>query len=253
MKYHWSPRLWRGKGLALIAAASLAASAHAGLTPTKAPPTGEKSLPDILTNVYGGSFTSQGNDFVNGSGVTAVRIDDSNDQTWNSGSYSLRTLASFSSDKVSESFGFVDGTSGGSFQNLFDVSGKKLGATGSASHDFSSSFRLALDTTALSSGGDVYTSKDSDNADSRDHALTYRIDGLGNNLTTYVTFWEDLNIDLVSPNRSAHDFNDLAVELVRSGGATASAVPLPPAVWSGGMVLAGTLFMMRKRAQIQTA
>jgi len=247
MSYIRSLRLWRGKGLALIAAASFAAAAQAGLTSTKAPPTGEKSLVDILTNVYGGTFTSQGNDFTNGS-LTAVRLDDSNDQTWTSGTYSLRTLASYSNDNVSESFGSVNGSSGGSFDKLFDVSGKKLGATGSASNvDFGGSFRLALN-----SDGAVYTSKDSDNADNRDHALTYRIDGLGNNLTTFVTFWEDLNIDLVSPNRSAHDFNDLAVELVRSGGAAAAA-PLPPAVWSGGALLAGTFFMMRRRAQLQTA
>lgn len=41
----------------------------------------ETTISEILANVYGGEFAQDGNDLSNGT-VSAVRVDDSQDQVW---------------------------------------------------------------------------------------------------------------------------------------------------------------------------
>src|SRR5215207_2444823 len=114
----------RSLNASVIAAMLVCVSAQAGLTSTKAPFVGENSPSEILGDVYGGSFSASGSDFTNGA-IKAIRVDDDDDQTYGGGTYSARALAAYSSDKLSQSFGLLDGESGGSFDELFDVNGKK--------------------------------------------------------------------------------------------------------------------------------
>jgi hypothetical protein len=235
--------------IGLSAMALAAGAARASFTPFQSPPSREADQTQILAHTYGGTFTQAGEDFTNGA-IRAVRLDDSSgDQFFSGGTYSVRTLAKFANR--TEGFGFVTGVSGGSYQKLFGVSGSKFGGTGSASNVDTGSGSVRF---AMNGKSAVYTTADADNSGGRDAAITYRIDGVGDNITRYALFWENLNADEPAGVKTLNDFNDLVVEVWR-GGATksapgadgANAVPLPPAVWSGGAALVGALTLMRKR------
>src|SRR5829696_2712749 len=73
----------------------VAAPARAGFSSISTPPTREQDQAQILSHAYGGTFTPSGNNFTNGT-ITAVRVDDSADQTWSDGgTWNVRTLAAF--------------------------------------------------------------------------------------------------------------------------------------------------------------
>jgi len=232
--------------------------AQAGLTPIQSPPPGEKNQAQILSEFYGGKFMSSGNDFTNGS-LRAVRL--ISDSTFAAGDYAVKTIARFA--ERAEGFGFVDGTSGGSYHKLFEVSGSNFGATGSANvNTGSGSFRWAMNGKSA-----IYTSKESDNAKKQDALVTYRIDGTADRLTHYALFWENLNADEPANVHTRNDFNDLVVDVTKktstsignglgagvtgpSGGTNAA--PLPAAVWPGGAMLAGIL-LYRARRKLRVA
>jgi len=243
--------------------------ARAGFTSrVSSPPKGEQGVAAILGHSYRGKFTAtNGSDFTNGT-LTAVRVEDStadndplsvrgapgpdggtsSDQFWAifNGEFSARALARFAGK--AQTFGYVPSDSIGSeasesaaaFQRLFNVRGSGYNVTGSSKH-----IDLVGETWswARSGGGDTFTSAEGTNGDSRDHVITYRIDGLDNNRTTWALFWEDLDAGRAGHASSMSDFNDLVVEVsapnALSGGSSSVAAPLPPAAWSGLAMLSG--------------
>jgi hypothetical protein len=238
--------------IGLSAMALGARAAQASFTPFQSPPSREADQAEILGHAYGGTFTASGDDFTNGA-IRAVRIDDSSsDQLFTGGTYSVRTLAKFANR--TEGFGFVAGDSGGSYHKVFGVSGSNFGASGSATNVDAGSGSVRF---AMNGKSAVYTTASSENPGAQDAAITYRIDGVGDKITRYALFWENLNADEPSSVQTRNDFNDLVVEVSRGGGTKsapgaggadgATAVPLPPAVWSGGTALVGVLALMRKR------
>ncbi|QOV87324.1 hypothetical protein [Humisphaera borealis] len=232
--------------LGLGAVALLAASnAHAGITivaPT--PHASEATTEQILSHQYGGSFTALGNGFTNGS-VTATRIDDLNDVAWKGDLMTLNAIASFS--RSQQSVGLLLGKSGGGYEHLFAVN--QFGYLPAASTTVDTSgdfFRFVLD----NGGTNLRSSSLTTENPFGDQLVTYQIDGLGKGPSRYLLFWEDAPI-----GNSDQDYNDLIVEASFAGNGGPTAVPLPPAVWGGLIVLGGMAGAMyhKKRKQLQTA
>jgi len=224
-----------------------ASSAHAGLTTVNSPIyPGEMSIKTILGDIYGQSFNAVGKNLV-GSTITAKRVDDflkpSNgvlntlgsvgsaaDQIWDGKVNKATAKARYAA--FDQKFGYIDGASGGSYHNLFDVTGYGTAVTSdTVSIDIDGPFRLARN-----GQNGVQSSRNVDNADRLDHMVTYKIEGLvdGWKYTTWMAFFEDKNSIKGGPNAqfSDRDFNDLAVEL------KATAVPLPSAALMGLVGLA---------------
>ncbi|CAN5589221.1 hypothetical protein BH10PLA1_BH10PLA1_18020 [soil metagenome] len=227
------------KFLGLVAAIGLgvmsAGQAQAGYTTINAPATGEQSQAQILSHSLGGSFHSSGLNLTNGS-VTAVRVNDDNDQLFSGKIKSATTLGTFAS--------YTQGLAieaNHKLTQLFNVKGKGYNAVGEASNiDTPKTYEFVRTGT-----GDDMSSKNSENADGKDHLVTYLLKGKGIKGTTYVMFFEDKT----KQQHSDFDFNDLAV-LVKTGCPTA--VPLPAAAWSGLATLAGSALVAgyRKRRQL---
>jgi hypothetical protein len=237
----------------------VSASAWGGFTSVNPPPSGEKSIKQILDQVYGGSFTANGVNFTNGSkfatrihdtpeaGSRAVTVPTSlvydpyvlnagfqTDQVWSADSVDADARAKFA--LFSQKFGFAEGVAAVNYQNLMNVSGNGFDQSATASLDNMSNriWRWGRD-------GDngVFTSQISDNED-EDHMITYRIDNISRmgdeNVTTYLLFWEDK----YASQNSDFDFNDMVVE-IRS---TSAVVPEPSAI---GAVMALSGLMLRRR------
>lgn len=160
----------------------------------------------FFAHAYGGSFQANGLNYTNGA-VTATRIPDDQDEVYpqSASIISARALASFST--VAETFGFIPGTTGGSFDALFDVNGKNFNVTGQAGAvSMGSAYRLGR-----SGNGNTFSSQTSDNPDGRDHLITFEMSGLPNQQAgtrTVVLFWED-----TLSAQSDFDYNDMVVEL----------------------------------------
>jgi len=201
-----------------------ATNAHASFTTINAPAKGEVGQGAILANEYGGSFSANGVNFSNGS-ITATRVVQEDVPVLDI--LSAKAIGSFAA--YSQGFGY---SANGSVTNLFNVTGKKFNATGSVGVvDLPSEYNFVR-----TGQGSTVSSDRADNADGKDHLVTYLLTGNGVKADTYVLFWED---KLVKQG-SDFDFNDLAVE-VRFG--TPTVVPLPTAAWSGLATLAGGALM----------
>lgn len=217
----------------------------------------EMTHAQILGHTYGGTFAASGGvNFTNGA-VTAQRLDDGGggpgamtnlsastgggvstaDQCWGDGVLSARAIARFAgSDQI---FGIVDGDAGGSFERLFDVTGWGTNVTGSADNvDLSGqNFRFAR----AGRGDATFTSSDADNFFGADQMVSYHVTG-PNGLSKYVLFFEDVGAHLDSD----WDFNDMVIEVTSLS--APSAIPLPPAVWSGlAVLITGGLWNARAR------
>jgi hypothetical protein len=231
---------------AVLAAVGGATPAHAGLTPLSATPyPTEQGQAQIFANTYGGTFVANGSGFTNGS-VTATRVDDQRDVAWTGGKLSLTPVAAFSGSN--QALGLMAGTSGGSYQSLFSVNqfGYLSGASSTQLDLTGQTFRFALDNGATNLRT---TSLASDNG-SGDQLVTYKIDGVGNKGTsTYMLFWEDAPLAV-----SDRDYNDLVVKATFDGKGGPQAVPLPPAVAMGLLVMGGTVavrkWKQRRRARM---
>jgi hypothetical protein len=224
-----------------------AGTATANFTPVHAPPLGEATHNQILSQVYGGPFTASGLNFINGGGsgtIKATRVDDAlagggpgdnlhlvfgapggstTDQLWVDGIADAKAEAKFAA--YSQKFGY-DLLDGLGYQPLFNV--KITGPTGydvsgSNSHQFS----LGVPWNWARSGqGGTFNSQESRNTDGLDHMVTYQITDLTDpGKAVWMLFWEDLPGSFTSGS-SDRDFNDLAVEVRASPVAT---VPLPGA------------------------
>lgn len=232
----------RAVALMVLGASTLfAAQARAGFTAIEPSHNPGESQADILSNAYGGTFSAQsdGVSYSNGT-VTATRIDDSQDQTWSQGIVSARTLALFAVSP-SVTFGYVPGTSGGTFTPLFTAAGHGAGATGSTSTAVTPSGRYRF---AIQAGGQTYTSKDADNTGTlTDRAVAYKVTGVGAaNTNTYVVAFEDSK---TAPFDFDNAFEVTAKSAVGAG-AGGAAVPLPLAGWAGLSGLLGVGLLRRR-------
>jgi hypothetical protein len=223
----------RTAALAGAMASFTAASASASFTTVKASKPSEMGIEQILEGTYGGNFTASGNNFSNGA-ITATRINDDLDQVWTGGTFDIEAKAKFSG--YTQSLGYVGHPGNGPITNLLNVTGFGLAASGSLSHVvIGEDFCFTRD-------GDsgLQMSELSENSDGRDHMVSFAIQGLSNNLT-YLLFFEDMNLTQSTwANRSVADYNDLVVQVSRSTPSqSAIAAPLPPAILTGGLLLAG--------------
>jgi hypothetical protein len=230
----------RTAALSLAAMSFTAASANAGFTTVKAPKPTEMGIEQILEGTYGGNFVASGNDFTNGT-ITAHRIDDDSDQMFTGGTFDICAKAKFSG--YSQELGFMS-EGGGPVNSLLDVSGFGLACNGMVN--------------GVTIGGDFCFTRDGDsglqmsevneNSDGRDHMVSFSIEGL--NSETYLLFFEDLNLGpTTGGNRSYADYNDLVVQVSR-GSQPPIAAPLPPAVLTGGLLLAGNgLFALVRKVK----
>jgi hypothetical protein len=218
-----------------------AASAHAGLTTVKPAKPSEMGIEQILEGTYGGNFSASGSNFTNGT-LTATRIDDDFDQVWTGGTFDICAKAKFSG--YTQSLGYMS-HSDNTIHNLFDTTGFGLACSGSLSNI------VIGDDFCFSRDGDsgLQMSELNENTDGRDHMVSFKIDGL--NSPTYLLFFEDLNLTPgLSLNRSYADYNDLVVQVTRSNGGGIAA-PLPPAVLTGGVLMAANAvvgLIRRKRS-----
>lgn len=262
------------------AAATAAATVLFALTPVHAsystllsPPPGEKSVAQILADTYGGTFTLQSGtkNFSNGAGIVASRIDDAltganstnlinlptgvrDDQLWSDGIALGTAQARFAG--YNQKFGYIDGFTGGTYHNLFDIDGSGFAVSGSATIDMGEALGTPAQWRWARSGqGGTWSSQNSDNACDTDHLISFLMTGLEGsayeNKTTWMLFWEDLNL-------GDRDYNDLAVEVIASakpnlGTSQESAVPEPTTAALGVLTLGGIGAALVRRAKRRDA
>jgi MYXO-CTERM domain-containing protein len=236
----------------LVTAALLmvVSSAQADFTSIGAPFPGELSQAQILSGLYGGTFTASGVNYGNGS-ITAVRMADSplsgsqgvtepasaTDQIWHDGFVQASAQARYTI-LPGDTFGYFGGTSGGTYQKLFNVNGYGFNVTGSSGliDTRGQTWRWGMSRDGLF-GPVVHSSAQADNSGGSDYLVTYQVNGLsdGNTWTTWLLFWEDTFGGKIFTG----DFNDVVVEVKATTGI--SAVPVPGAVALGlvGLGLVG--------------
>ncbi len=214
----------------LTAAGLLAVGAQAGtITEVQEPADGEKSHEEIFEDIFGGDFSSDGdNGFTDGS-IDLVRVDDNDDQVYNFISWSAEAHAVWA--KAWQMFGTSDDGS------LLNVEGEGDDASGSLSDvvgDGSVVFGRFGDEFLTS---DVFTDPTL-NGDGLDHVVTYRYVGTagegGEEQVKYFLFFEDL---LDGAPRHDFDYNDLVVEIE-------GVVPEPTSL---ALMAIGGLCMLRRR------
>lgn len=224
-------------GAAAVVALTVGGAVEAATTSISAPGS-EASHADIFSKSYGGSFSADGLNFTNGS-VTAVRVDDNNDQIIPPGVYNAEVKGVFA--HYGQSLGVLSGTEGKNFTRVLKAKGKGHNAQGSATElDLTSGeFRWAR------KGWDgTRSSAASDNVGGRDHLVTYQIVGLDTDAVVTMLFFEDL----AANRRGADfDFNDLVVEVRGKTEVSRIASAPTPTAFGAGLFALGALAMRRKR------
>jgi hypothetical protein len=210
--------------------ALLAPTASGSFTQINPPHPGEDTHQQILSNVYGGTFLpfgAEGVDFSNGS-ILAKRVhdvienrpggpqemggptggEDDSDQLWRALFQGATAEAKFA--EFEQNFGYFPGASGGSYIQLFSVSGNGYNVSGEVNIP-----SLADTTLRWGRGGQgrVVSSLIADNQDNEDHMVTYQIlsapDG-GEVQQRWLILFEDI---FRGEPFADFDFNDLAVEI----------------------------------------
>jgi hypothetical protein len=227
------------KGLAVLAAGSFLALAasHAVAANTRIQSSignDEPSHQQILENLYGGSFARAGDDFSNGQ-VDVQRVSDGAgaEAIFGSDFVSARAVASFA--RNSQTLGALDAEGG--FVPLLRTQRNALDAAGPVDLRGSGLSNTIL---ALQSGGSTFAADASLNPGGADHLVSYAVKGHNSSASpdAFLLFWED-----TASNSSDHDYNDLVVEVSAAGGVGGGPanvlIPVPPAAWSGLIVMAG--------------
>ncbi len=212
---------------------------------------GETNTRQILNNIYNVSFTGSnwgGTSYTSSQGISAVRMNDffpsgalnpqsivadkgSNtvDQIWSDGVLEMSAEARFAG--YSQQFGFITGTSHSekTYMNLFNVQGSGFNVSGGKENWVTPH----LWRWARSGTNGPQSSLDVDNADGRDHMISYQITGLTGlqpNEKVWVLFFEDMN----KCQGSDFDYNDLVVEIRALPQQSPTApVPVPGAIILG--------------------
>lgn len=230
-----------------------------GYTPVYAPPSGEKTHAEILSDIYGGTFTQDGVHFINGgagSDISALRVYDFDDllyntthvynhletdvdQIWTDGVVTVTAYAKYASWE--QSFGWNQGgTEGSNFQELVDYS--DIGGDGVTFQiTAGQEFLWGHQAKGNPKCGWWYTeqeewwSKESENGwcgYGEDHMVSYYIEGLSQDEAVWLIFMEDVKFH----DGSDRDYNDFVVEII--------AIPEPLTI---GLVSLGALFLRRRR------
>ncbi len=217
-------------GLAFIACTALGDDSF---THVRSPSSGEASHASILATAFGGSFSASGRDYSNGS-ISAIRnkdhgSHDSNDQIWDAGNYTAKMIAS--ENQAASTFGYIKGSHGGYYQELF--SSDDLGAVSTVSINRDFRWAIKVDGWLWDS---IYTSRENDNW-GKDMMVSYTLyNGSGSKIGSFL-FFED------KKHNSDKDFNDVAVLL--------TLVPTPQAA-SLGLIGLGGLGLMTGRRRRST-
>jgi len=215
-------------GLAVLVSALTGSALGDDFTVIHAPPAAERTHAEILSSALGGSFSSAGLNFNNGS-ISAIRNRDiggiqSTDQVWKQGSYRAKLVANEEYNRVS-AFGYLDRAHNNHdnlFVSVFDTDTVGTRALVSPEHQF----RWAIQKT----DGEVLTSLNTDQS-GRDMMVSYSLfNTLGQTIGSML-FFEDHR------RSNNKDFNDIAVLLTLAPTPQAAALGL---LGLGGMgVLAG--------------
>jgi hypothetical protein len=228
-------------GLASAALSVLSSSASAELTDVIANRFGQPDPRQIVSSVFGQTVTAAGADFSGGS-ITATRIGDDSPSEELVGQKFVATAVARYSD-YTQSYGVI---SSGSFTPVFEATGFGTDVSGSGTIKVNTG-----ESFGRSGNSGTQSSTASENADGRDHVVTYRINGAKPD-PQYLQFWEDLNkTPDLAKGRTISDFNDLVVKLAPAsssgGGGVGATVPLPPAIVSGGLVGVASFLIGRRR------
>jgi hypothetical protein len=237
----------------LMAMGMFSMPAQAVYTTVYNPPGSEAYMTDILDHIYGGSFIThhlQGASvYTNASGVIATRVSDdglggllnlisgtptsADDKIWTDGIASLTVEARFAA--YSQQFGYDTGSG---YTKVFDVIGSGFSVTGSGTVTFTPGSTWNW---VRSGTGGTWYSDPSKNDDRIDHMVTYQITGLGDGLTTWLVFWEDIKGGYMVYG-SDRDFNDMVVEIK-----AAPIIPSPGAILLGGIGVCLVGWMRRRK------
>jgi hypothetical protein len=243
----------RTNACVLSAAALCLASGAAMATPTfttvNNPPSGEKNHTQLLSQIYGGTWSksSNGRDYAS-STMTAMRLADGGvamptslttgvsgtDNAWvGPAMTSIVAKAKYAADN--SIFGYFDDSgSDHSFHTIFNTSAFNSPAT----INLPASFRWAIKDTSTNT---TVTSRSSDNAGSGqwcnqsfDQLVTYKITDRNGNCE-WALFWEDRT----KSQCSDYDFNDAVI--------TISTCPTVPAPGAAALGLMGLGLMAKRR------
>lgn len=207
-----------GAAVLLSSVLWLGSAGGAGATPVMPNMMGEPSLAiagGILDTLYGlGNLT---------------RMDDSLDLIWgNTGIAHVLVVAKYSG--YTQTFGYMAGEEGGAFVPLVTVAGDGY-VSGTeitfTSDQSTAEFRWGNDPNGLGGTPGLWSAREDENPDGRDHMVTWMITGNAgrpnNIIGAFVVGFEDL------PRLGDADYNDLVVLVwgVTDGPVGALAIPLP--------------------------
>lgn len=222
-----------------VALLAMVSFSQADFTPITTPIPGELGHAEILSAIYGGTFTPSGVNFSNGT-ITAVRVPDfplsgsqslvgpigATDQIWDDGFAKATAQAAYST-MPDKTFGYVSGASGAGYTKLFDIGGYGLAVTGSADLNMQGMTWRWAQTYQGFFGTVGHSSAEADNPNAQDRMVTYQINGLADDFTTWMLCWEDQDTGDIGVD----DFNDVVIAV------KGTAVPVPGALVLGALGL----------------
>jgi hypothetical protein len=217
------------------------------------PAYGEKNQAQILSDIYGGTFTHSGVNYSNNAGIEALRVYDSGDNT---NRLNLLTGSSHDIDKIWTDDGVALVTAEAKYAYYTQSFGWNGGGLGTTYHPLLTQTDIGKPGVLININGDFlwgyhpdstqWWSLDSKNSDGEDHMITYKIEGLkAGPPTVWLIFMEDNPLSnyrtgegkLCCLPEGDNDYNDFVVEL-------RTAVPEPTTICLLGL---GALSLIVKK------